>query len=205
MFHRAAGQCEGGAEVFAGGVGAAGAKLKFAERGVVEGIAGEAIGIRDGANLFEAALGAIALSDGDGAVERYDRRRTNGHQLVVERNDHLPIGVFGARRGGVNPGDGGLQVILGEFGAGGREIEQPLPFGRRDSHPIANDPDRRASASSPEASRRAGRRAACRHMSAESAYVAGVAARGCSRSSAARRMASRQSSARTADSGEAPW
>src|SRR5712692_7133556 len=43
------------------------------------------------------------------------------------------------------------------------------------------------------------------HASAASACVAGVAASGCSRSTPTSRMASPQSSVRTADSGEAPW
>ena len=51
------------------------------------------------------------------------------HQLVVERNDHSPVRVLRAMRGGVNRCDRGLDVILGQLGTGGREIEQSLSFG----------------------------------------------------------------------------
>src|SRR5438309_9716736 len=89
-FHRIAREGERGAEVPARGVRPAAAKFKFAERGMIKGIVGEPLGIRNGVNLFEAAVGAIALRDGDGTIERHDRRRANGHQFVVERNDHSP-------------------------------------------------------------------------------------------------------------------
>ena len=62
-------------------------KLKFAKRGVIERIAGEAIRTSDCTNLFQPAERTLALRDGDGAVERHDRREANDHQLVVERHD----------------------------------------------------------------------------------------------------------------------
>src|SRR5579862_6275159 len=89
-----AGEGEGGAEMLAGELGPAGARFKFAERGMVKGIAGETLRIGDGANLFEPALGTFMLRDGDGAVERHDRRRANGRQSVVKRNDHSPIRIL---------------------------------------------------------------------------------------------------------------
>ena len=61
----------------------AAAKLKLAERGMVEGIAGEAIRIGDALNLLEAALGTFTLRDGDGSIERHYRRWANGQQSVV--------------------------------------------------------------------------------------------------------------------------
>jgi hypothetical protein len=54
------------------------------------------------------------LRDRDGAIERYDRRRTNRHQRVVERNDLCPIGVFHAGCGRVHGRDSGLDVMLGQ-------------------------------------------------------------------------------------------
>src|SRR5262249_8732990 len=95
----------------------------------VEGIAGKAIGPGDGANLLEPPDWSVALRDCDGAVERDDRRRANGHQLIVERDDHVPVRVLGAMRGRVNPGDRRLHVILRQLWAGSRELEQSLSFG----------------------------------------------------------------------------
>lgn len=102
----------------------AAAKLELAERGMIEGIVGQAIRIGDGADLLEPALGTFTLRDGDGSVERHHRGRAKGQQPVVEFNDHSPICLAGARRGGVYPGNGRLEVIFGELGTGGRKLEQ---------------------------------------------------------------------------------
>ncbi len=70
--HRVAGEGERCSEVFARYVMLSGTQLKLAKRRVVERVPTEAIGVGDGANLFEPALWTFALCDGDGAVESYD-------------------------------------------------------------------------------------------------------------------------------------
>src|SRR5579884_1355896 len=127
-FHRAARACQRAAEVLVGSIAPAGAEFEFAQRCVKEGIRGEAIGVRNDANFLEAAFGAVALRDGDGAIQRDDRRWPNDHELIVKRNDLRPVRVFGATRSGVRPGDGGLEVIFAERRTRGREFEQFLPF-----------------------------------------------------------------------------
>ena len=74
-------QSEGRAEVLGRDFGPAAAKLKLAERGVIEGIGGQAIRVGDGADLLEPALGTFTLRDGDGAVERHHRRGAKASSL----------------------------------------------------------------------------------------------------------------------------
>src|SRR5438094_3219837 len=107
------------AEVLARGLAPAAAQLQLTERRVVEWISGETITVGDRTDLLEPAPGALALGDGDGAVERDHGGRTNGHQRVVERNDLRPIRVCDAGRRRVNGRDRGLDVIRGQLGAGG--------------------------------------------------------------------------------------
>src|SRR5262249_51058046 len=75
---------ERGSEVRARNFVPPAAQLELAERREVERIGGEAIAVGDRADRFEPALGTLVLRDGDGAVERDDRGRTNRHQRVVE-------------------------------------------------------------------------------------------------------------------------
>ena len=81
----------------------------------IERIVGEAVRASNRANLFEPALRTLALCDGDGAVERDDRRRANGQQLVVQRDDRCPVRLLSAMRGRMNPRDRGFEVILGQI------------------------------------------------------------------------------------------
>ncbi len=91
-------------------------KFKLAERGVVERIGGEPIAVGNAANLFEPALGTLALRDGDGTVERNYRRRTDCHQHAVKRNDLFPVSLLGAGSHRMDRCDRGLHVILGQLG-----------------------------------------------------------------------------------------
>ena len=94
--HRIARQRERGLELIATDLAPAAAKLELAERREIEGIPGKAIATGDGADLLESTLGTLVLRDGDGAVERDHRRRTDRHQRV-EQGDYLPpIRVLGA-------------------------------------------------------------------------------------------------------------
>ena len=70
--HRIARQRERLPEVFARDLMPPAAKFKFADRGVVERIAAEAVRASDRTNLFEPALRTVALRYGDGAIEGYD-------------------------------------------------------------------------------------------------------------------------------------
>ena len=82
--HRVARQSERCSEVLARRLVPPTPKLKLAERGVVERIAREAIRVSDSMYLFEPAFRTFVLRDGDGPVQCYDWRRTNGQQLVIE-------------------------------------------------------------------------------------------------------------------------
>src|SRR6516162_6674806 len=84
-FHRVAREAVRGSEMLARGVISAAAKLKLAQRRRVERISGEAGAVRYRGDFFKAALGAVALGDRNGAIERDDRRGTDRHQRVVER------------------------------------------------------------------------------------------------------------------------
>src|ERR1700688_4786415 len=77
--HRVTCKCEGFPKMHEGVPMLSFAKLKFAERSMIERIAPEAVRISNRSKLFEAALRTLALRDGDGAVERNNRRRPNGH------------------------------------------------------------------------------------------------------------------------------
>ena len=59
----------------------------------------------------EAVFGRAGHRDGDGAVERDDRRRLEAFELGVEVGDLGPVGVFGASGGAVEGGDGGLELV----------------------------------------------------------------------------------------------
>src|SRR4029077_14907344 len=127
--HGIASEGERRSEVLAGDFISPAVKFELGERGVEERVGGEAIAAGEGANLFEPAFGAFVLRDGDGAVQRTDRGRTDRHYRVVKCTDLSPVSVLGAIGRRVNPRDGGLHVILGQLGARCREVEEPLPFG----------------------------------------------------------------------------
>jgi hypothetical protein len=57
------------------------AVAKFAKRGEVERVCGEAITVGNMTDLIEPVLGTLALRDCDGAIERDNRGRTNQHNL----------------------------------------------------------------------------------------------------------------------------
>src|SRR6185295_1580639 len=54
-------------------------------------------------------LRSLHLGQRDRAVERDDRRRRDGQQLVVQRENLRPVGQLEQRRGGVHGVDGRLQ------------------------------------------------------------------------------------------------
>ena len=80
--------------------------------------------VLDRADLFEATLRALTLRDGDGAVERDNRGRPDGHQGVVERHDRSPVRILGPGGGRVNRCDGRLDVLLCEFGPRRRALQE---------------------------------------------------------------------------------
>src|SRR5882724_6902788 len=74
LLHRAARQRQRRPEMFARPPGARETELEFPQRGVIKRIAGEATGIVDARDRFEAERRPVPLGDGYGAVERHDRR-----------------------------------------------------------------------------------------------------------------------------------
>ena len=73
---------------------------------------------------MQPALGTLLLCNRDRTVQRDNRRRPKLYQGVIERDDRFPVGVFRIWRAGVNRRDRGLDVILGEFRAPGRKIQE---------------------------------------------------------------------------------
>ena len=140
------------------------------------------------------AIARLSATTGEGAMR---------HQAVVERDDQRPVGLVHGRRAGVRGRDRRLEVVRGDARVPRPSVPGVRGLARRARRPSAIGPDRGA-VRSPAASRRAGSRAACRHISDASASVSGEAAGGYSRSSAVNRIASVHSSARTADSPDAP-
>src|SRR5579872_5991181 len=106
--HGVAREAERVAEMFVCDLAPAGAKLELAQRRKVEGIGGEALAVGDRADLLEAALGTLMLSDSNGPVERDDRGRANRHQRVVEGHDDSPIGLLQRACARVDRRDRGL-------------------------------------------------------------------------------------------------
>src|SRR5579862_6025497 len=82
---------EGPFEKGTGVGGAAAAELELGAGGRVEGVGREAVAALDGVEGFEAAVGAVALGEGDRAVEGDDGRRADPEQRVVERDDPRPV------------------------------------------------------------------------------------------------------------------
>ena len=62
-------------------------------------------------DLVEGDGGAVELGHGDGTVERDDRRRGDGHQLVVQRDDLIPGGRGNGRGVAVDRVDRGLDLV----------------------------------------------------------------------------------------------
>jgi hypothetical protein len=69
-------------------------QLQLSYRRRIERIVREAIAIGDRMKLLESSFGAVALADGDRAIEGNDRRGVNVHQPVVQRHDRLPVSLL---------------------------------------------------------------------------------------------------------------
>ena len=54
---------------------------------------------------------ALSLTHGDRPIQRHDGRLTDLHQSVVEKNDPLPVCLFGAAGSHVTCGNGRLQRV----------------------------------------------------------------------------------------------
>ena len=65
----------------------------------------------------------VGLADRDGPVERHDRAPGEPQQIVVPADDLHPVGLLGARRVGVQGGDGGLGLELPEPVATQRRLQ----------------------------------------------------------------------------------
>ena len=73
--------------MLARGVRVAGTQFEFGERGEIERIVGEPIAVGDARDFVEASLNALALRQGERAIERHHRRRAYPHQRFVMGND----------------------------------------------------------------------------------------------------------------------
>src|SRR5260370_15368434 len=127
-FHWVACAGERFSEVRARNLVPAASKLKLAKGGEVERIRGEAIAVGNRADLFEPTLGTLVLGDRDGAVQRDNRGRTYRDQLVVERDDSLPVRVVRAEGARVDRRDRSLDVILAECGTCGGKLQKLQSF-----------------------------------------------------------------------------
>ena len=67
--------------------GPAATQFKFAQRCFIEWIARQAFGVVHGAQRFIAPFSAVALRNGNGAIERDDRRRVQRKQRIIKRDD----------------------------------------------------------------------------------------------------------------------
>lgn len=111
-------------------------QLELSQRRLVERVRAEPVAIGDACNLFEAALGTLVLSNGNGAVERNDWRGPDAHQRVIEHNDLRPIRVLRLACCGVNPGDRRFDVILAQIRSRRGPLEQALPARRELGVPL---------------------------------------------------------------------
>jgi hypothetical protein len=64
----------------------------------------------DAVELVERRTGPMHLGEGDGPIERHDRRGGEHRELVVETHDLGPVGVAGGGSVGMYGGDGGLDL-----------------------------------------------------------------------------------------------
>ena len=72
--------------------------------------------------------GAVDLGDRDGAVERHDRGRLQGQQVVVERDDLPPVGRLGGRGIAVDCVDRGLELVGAGLVAAQAAAKDRLPL-----------------------------------------------------------------------------
>src|SRR4029077_18794118 len=93
-------------------------QFEFAKRCEVERIGGKAFSVRNGEYLLQAPIWPFVLSDGDGPVQRNDRRRAYRHQRIVESDDCLPVRVLHPRSTSVNGCNRRLPLIFGKGGPG---------------------------------------------------------------------------------------
>ena len=75
-------------------------------------VAGESGFVSYTVEHLESGGGTLRKTDGYGAVECDDGRRADLKQSVVEKDDALPVGLFGCASSGVAGGDRGLQSVV---------------------------------------------------------------------------------------------
>lgn len=98
-------------------------QLELAVCGRVERVLLQAPSILNCVQSFEPAARAVALADGDRAIERYYGRWPELEQAIVQGDDARPIRGFEGARADVRGGKCGLQVVSAELVASCRELE----------------------------------------------------------------------------------
>jgi hypothetical protein len=126
LFRADAGKFEGAAETFGGGGVLAETPVEFADDGVEQVVRFEFRALRNFVDGVESGLGAVNVSDGDGATECGERRRLEAVKVVVVTEDARPVGGLAVGGGAVAGGDAGLEVVFAELGALGGlgEVEE---------------------------------------------------------------------------------
>src|SRR5437763_12583037 len=66
---------------------AARTKFELADCSLIKGTASQAILIGHLPNFFESPFRSLVLRDGDCPIQRYNRRWTDGHEVIVLKND----------------------------------------------------------------------------------------------------------------------